>query len=218
MTENFYKLENKHKELVIYSPFKKFKLIIEYFKTKNNCWDITRGTLINIQTNKIIIQIDRNYCVFHHSWLIINEEEWLQTGVTYTSQIFINCNTCKIYDNSFEKISEFCWLESWIANDQKTLIVLGCFWGGCNEYIAFDFNEILNKKYNPLMIDGDIIDCGNTNIYFENEYIIIEEYTSKSLILLDNKLAKKNKLIRIDNKLIIKDIEYYLPEYIEMYN
>lgn len=218
MTENFYKPENKIQEKIIYSPSKKFKLIIESFTTKPNCWDYTRGSLYNNINNNLIVEIDRNYCVFHHSWLLINGHEWLQSGKTYMSQIFVNCNTQEIYDNSSKNNSEFCWRESWIANDQKTLVVLGCFWGGWDEYIAYDFNDFINNKFDQLQFDQDIIDCGNTRIYFENEYIIIDEYTNHCILLVKEKLAKRNKIIRINNKLILKDIEYYLPECIDMYS
>jgi hypothetical protein len=214
MTENFYTIENKIEEKNIISPFGKFKLIIETFKTKLNCWNYTRGTLYT-KDNIIISQIDRNYCVFNYSWLIINGQEWLQTGRTYTSQIFINCETKEIFDNLDINKSEFCWSECFISNNQKTLIVLGCFWGGTYEYIAYDFNDFLNKKIVTLEME-EIIDCGNTEIYFENDYIIIDEYTCH--IFLKDKLAIRNKFIRIDNKLILKDKEYFLPEYLDMYS
>lgn len=216
MTENFYQAENKIKEKIVFSPSLKFKLVIETFKTKSNCWDYTRGTLFETRTNKIIAQIDRNYCTFHHSWLTINGQEWLQTGRTYMSQIFVNCNNSEIYDCETNN-SQFCWAESWIANDQKTLIVLGCFWGGCYEYIAYDFNDFINKKIAPLEMD-EIIDCGNTQVLFENDYIIIDEYTNHCMLSVEEKLAKRNKFIRVNNKLILKDIEYYLPECIDMYS
>src|SRR5437667_7680955 len=121
--DEFIKVENKVDEKEFLSPLGNYKLIVEFYKTGEKTWNYTKGILTRISDNKIITEIIRNYSGFSHSFFIKNGQEWLQTGKTYMSQIFVNLDTEEIFDNEEElkqnKIykfgKSFCWVECSIS-------------------------------------------------------------------------------------------------------
>lgn len=144
--EKFFTPENKidNKTEVILSPSARFQLTINVYRTGTNTWNYSECIITRINDQKIVAEIKRNYPVFHHTFFVKDNEEWLQTGKTYQSQIFVNLDTEQIYDNSDKAdYHDFCWAQSLISPDGNTLAVNGCYWGAMYEYRFFDFTDPL---------------------------------------------------------------------------
>lgn len=130
----------------INSPSGKYKLIIDSYKTKEGCWNYTKGTIL--KDNFIICEIRRNYSVFHHSFVVKDNQEWLISGRSYMGQTIVNLDTGEIFDDEKYKTNsytgdEFCWADAKLINND-ILMVLGCYWAGPYIYKFFDFTNPKN--------------------------------------------------------------------------
>jgi hypothetical protein len=129
------------------SPSKRYKIIIETYKTGNDTWNYTKGTIYSCSTNHWVGEIRRNYPHLPHLFFSRSDiqgttTEYLISGRDYTSQTIINCETGHIYDNTDDKGKDpFCWSQMWQV-DTNTLCVLGCYWGGSYVYSFFDFSNL----------------------------------------------------------------------------
>ena len=222
--EKYFVPGNKINEQIVLSPSKEFELIICSYKTKEGCQNYTNGTIIRISDKKIIAEIKRNSCIFNHTFFMKNGEEWLQTGRTYMSQIFVNLITEKIYENLGEKSDGFRWSNLLISADGCTLAVCGCYWD-VYVYKFFDFTnpddlwpELCIETKEPFYgtetgdYDGHWNNDSTFTIYFTNTVYDDEDLVDveKEQIIYDNDdiYIKEQETIfeRIDNKMIIKYI------------
>lgn len=170
MTDTFIIPDNKTKQEEYYSPSKKYKLIVSTYKTKQGCWEYTCGEVFRVADDKLICSIPRNYCSFMHSFLVKNNQEWLQTGKTYMSQTFVNLDTGEMFDDMnkemetkrYKKGWSFCWSSSSISPDGNTLVVCGCYWGASSEIKFYDFTDP-SKGWPELKCDAhcDGVDLNN---------------------------------------------------------
>lgn len=196
---NFYKDKNEVKESrkEITSPSGRYKLQIRYYKTKDGCWNYSRGIVRRISDDKLICDIKRNYSVFSHSFVIKDNQEYLITGIKYISQTIVNLDTGKEFSPKEKHDgSSFCWIKCSLSPDEKTLMVSGCCWAAPYEQRFFDFTdpskgwkqleikcdeEIKAKDYNyieadfykePEWIDRNVVKCYTT----EKFYLPLEKY------------------------------------------
>ncbi|CAH6420333.1 Hypothetical protein HVR_LOCUS1166 [uncultured virus] len=147
MADKFCIEENLVSSNDILSPSRRFKLIIHSYKTKENCWNYTKGVIIRLSDGTVIAEIIRNYSAFHHSFFTRKNgdknQEWLCTGKTYLSQCFVNLDTGEIYDNSEASTDShaFCWASVKANLSGTILAVEGCIWGGPYEIEFYDFSD-----------------------------------------------------------------------------
>ena len=135
-------LESTHDDII--SPSGKYKLSIGYYKTKQGCWNYTKGTITNLSDNSIVAEIGRNYGTFHNGFFTKDNQEWMWTGKTYLSQCFINLETGRIHENSESpdiKSSSFCWTDVHPNTSGTLLAVAGCVWGAPYEIKFYDFSD-----------------------------------------------------------------------------
>ncbi|QKF94372.1 hypothetical protein QKU48_gp0914 [Fadolivirus algeromassiliense] len=198
MADKFIKGENLIDEVEETSPSGKYKLIIGHYRTKEGAWNYSSGRLVRLSDNKEIITINRNYSTFHHSWFIKNNHEWIQTGSTYMSQLFVDLDTGFIYDN-LEKLSQtkeykngasFCWTKCWINNDGNTLVVLGCYWACPYEYKFYDFSSP-GKGWEELKTDVEYHEHG-TKLPEWNQDGTCTIYDTQNFIEYKGKLIDEN--------------------------
>lgn len=159
-TEQIYIKENLTQTKEYLSPTKRYKLIVESYKTCNGTWDYTKGSIYSCSNNHWVGEIRRNYPHFPHLFFVKkdisgNYVEYLISGRDYTSQTIINCENGHIYDNSEDPNRDtFCWSRVWQV-DHNTICVLGCY---CGVYIYsfFDFSNLSLgwKKLDVICSDG----------------------------------------------------------------
>jgi hypothetical protein len=203
------------------SPSKRYKLVVETYKTGKGTWDYTKGSIYSCSTNHWVGEVRRNYPHFPHLFFIRTNDqggitEYLISGRDYTSQTIINCENGHIYDNSNnENRDPFCWSQMWQV-DRNTLCVLGCYWGGSYVYSFFDFsnlnlgwkcldvrrpNGLPMPTYDYILTHNDL--CGQDN-YPDP---IIENGTI-------NFIVKETRIFGIGiNSRCVKEIDMELGEY-----
>lgn len=104
---------------------------------------ITDKKISHCQVSKrdgtVICTVDRNYGQFHFSIVTKDKTDYLITGKNVGDQLLVNLSTGEAY----ELLSPlyFCWTEAALSPDGRTLMVTGCFWGGCYEKKFYDFTN-----------------------------------------------------------------------------
>jgi hypothetical protein len=193
--ENFCVDENEVRRDEEISLSGKYRLLIRYYKTKEGCWNYSRGTVYRISDKKEICDIKRNYSSFTHSFIEKNNQEWLITGRSYMSQTIINLDTGEEFEPGGDQYNgfAFCWINTHLSPDENTLVVEGCHWACPYEYRFFDFTDP-SKGWSALSTEeciyaddkrptfeenGDIVCYQTDKIYlplgkFENEMSIKE--------------------------------------------
>lgn len=159
--EKFIIPENLEKEEIEISPSGRYQLKIQYYKTKQDSWNYTRGIITRIDNGKEVFSMNRNYCTFHHSWLNRRGDELFISGKSYMNQVIVNLDKEEVYESDIlckyigedEIYKQFCWDKSYISNDGNTIAVYGCFWGSQRMYFFYDFTD-LSKGWYPLKLDG----------------------------------------------------------------
>lgn len=142
--------ENKIKEETVISPSGKYKLVIGNYRTKEGCWEYTCGEIYDVKDDRLICKIPRNYSRFSHGFFNKNNQEWLVTGITYMSQVFVNMDTCEVFDDvvkeresgRYQNGASFCWSNMWGSPDGNILAVQGCYWGGSYDVLFYDISDI----------------------------------------------------------------------------
>lgn len=115
------------------SPLKRFKLVVTSCPNGGFRVIITR-----VSDHKEIFSNVRHCYAMHHLWFVKDGDEYLLTGSTNNTQLIVNLDN----ESKFESVkSEFCWSNSYLSNDGKTLAVCGCFWACPYEYKFFDFSN-----------------------------------------------------------------------------
>ena len=155
-----------------FSPSRKYRLVIETYRTHEGYSNYTKGTVYSCCTGEWVGEIQRNYSIFPFLFFQKGQREYLISGRTYTtSHTIINCETGHIYDNTDENENkdELCWSQMWQI-DERTLCVLGCYWGGSYFYSFFDLSN-LNcgcKILTPICLDGKSLPKHYYNILTNN--------------------------------------------------
>lgn len=175
----FIKPENLTDTKIIESPTGRHILTIGTYKTGEKSWSYTYCTITRKQTNEVVTSIMRNYS-FEHSFFIKNNCEWLQTGSTYMSQVFVNMDTGDVYDNKeelkqtdeYKNGRSFCWVSCTISPTGNTLAVYGCYWGWTYEYKFFDVTDI-SVGWLELKLSDPIYD--NSLMCYETKWDEVEE-------------------------------------------
>lgn len=185
--KDYYKPENlTEKEVSIISPSGKYSLTIEHYKTKDGCWNYTRGVVK--EGDNLITNVDRNY---HHFWYHFvqhsNGYEYLLCGEDYQGYSIINLNTGIRIDYLPKEAKQgfgFCWVDVNTSPDTKYLAVEGCYWACPYEILILDFSD--PERFPYKIIDRfDMPYYENCKSFWRNKEFVVtgEQYFRKS----DNK-------------------------------
>jgi len=216
-TEKYFKKENETDHLIVetnkrrevLSPSGRYKLVINYYKTKKGCWNYSRGTVYRILDDAEICDIKRNYSYFHHSFVTKNKQEYLITGRSYMSQTIINLDTGEEFEPQGDHYDgmAFCWAKAYLSPDGNTLLVDGCHWACPYEYKFFDFTDP-SQGWPELEIEGDdYIDADDKDPIFHDDGSITCYQTSEFFLPL-NKFDDEIELEELDQ---FKNGEYDDP-------
>lgn len=162
--EKFFVEENKLSEIEELSPLQQYKLTIKTYKTRDGCWNYTRGIVRRIETNDIVCDIKRNYSEFNHAFFKKDGCEWIVSGRSYMRQVFINLDTGEEYNNENDESlgnNAYCWRKMCCSEDGITLAVQGCVWGGGDDIVFIDISNmksdhetIIEKEGNKNSVSG----------------------------------------------------------------
>ena len=163
----------------IFSDSKKYKVTIE----KDNSDEQTTYTIfssvegetkhekdkykivkvINVETGNIIY----TYKQFNshspiNTFVKLGGQEWWFGGRDYMLKLFVNCDTCQVYDdpnkrefsNSYKSGSEFIWSQPLVVSPNgHFMFVNGCMWSFPNEWRLYDIRNMTTNT--TISCDGD---------------------------------------------------------------
>ncbi len=106
------------------SPSCRYQLRLRYYRTGENTWNYSRGTVIRIADGEEICDIKRNYGVFHHSFVQKDGHEWLIAGRSYMSQTIVDLDTGEELERPGDHYAggAFCWAHCMLSPDGNTLL------------------------------------------------------------------------------------------------
>src|SRR5688500_4536509 len=137
-------LEGEPKDII--SPSGRFRLTIRFYRTAPGRWSYSRGTVTRIRDGAPVCDIQRNFGVFHHSFVTKDGREYLITGRSYMSQTIVDLDRGQEFEPTGDHYNggAFCWARCYLSPDGNTLAVDGCFWACPYEYRFFDFSDPSN--------------------------------------------------------------------------
>lgn len=140
---------------VVMSPSGRFRLTIRTYRTAPGRWSYSRGTVTRVADGATVCDIQRNYGMFHHSFVTKDGHEYLITGRSYMSQTIVDLDRAREFEPTGDHYNggAFCWARCYLSPDGKTLAVDGCVWACPYEYRFFDFTDP-SKGWPSLPIAG----------------------------------------------------------------
>jgi hypothetical protein len=133
------------------SPSGRYTLKVEFFKTGENTWNYTKGTVYSSSGDKIV-SVYRNYSQFWNCWVEGHADghDYMLCGENYQGQTIIQLDTGKRIDylpKSAKCGVGFCWAKVVASPDKTKLCVDGCYWGAPYEIRIKDFSYPMNMPY-----------------------------------------------------------------------
>lgn len=129
----------------VIAPSGKHSLDILAYKTKEGCWNYTRGIVRELPDGPVVADIKRNYSSFWHTWVSHqNGKEYLLCGEDYQGYTVINLTDRKEHtvfpDDGYEGHG-WCWITAYPSPDGKLVAVFGCYWACPYDLRVYDFSE-----------------------------------------------------------------------------
>jgi hypothetical protein len=131
------------KPTVVMSPSGRFRLTIRSYQIAPGRWNYSRGTVTRAADGGTVCDIQRNYAVFHHSFVTKDGHEYLITGRSYMSQTIVDLDRGRELEPTGDHYNggAFCWARCYLSPDGNTLAVDGCIWACPYEFCFFDFTD-----------------------------------------------------------------------------
>ncbi|WP_444996725.1 hypothetical protein [Aliikangiella sp. IMCC44359] len=203
------------------SPSKKYRLIIQEYKTGEGTWSYTRGIVKSIESDRIVADIKRNYSHFWHAWCDHdNGNEYLLCGEDYQGQTIVNLTEKKItnyFPDEGHKGWGFCWVNAYPSLDSKLLAVDGCYWACPYEIVLFDFTNPDKLPYKEFHRSKGILEVEgwspNNKFVFSREI----EVRSSDGIPYDSLSEEEQNQIddgKVESKEIIQQIKIDAQKYV----
>lgn len=147
-------LEQTERETEV-SPSGKYRLTVDGYSRGPNSWGYSRGTVVNLDSGKVIADIKRNLAMFWHTWIQhANGQEYLLCGEDYQGQSVVNLgqkSTNHYFPDSGYAGGGFCWAAAWPNQDSTILAVEGCFWACPYEVVFYDLSQPDTLPYRELL-------------------------------------------------------------------
>ena len=132
-----------------FSPSGKYRLDTSF--SADTGFGRTEASIFRVSDEHLIYSI-KDVPLFRFQFFQKNSQEWLYSGAHYMLQLFINLDTCEVFDDTgkiketeeFKNGTAFCWGSIDLTKDGNTLIVDGCVWGWPYEIKFFDFSDPKN--------------------------------------------------------------------------
>lgn len=133
------------------SPSGDYKLTISHYRTKEGCWNYSRGVVTKVSDSAIIADVKRNYHSFWYEWAKHpNESEYLLCGEDYQGYSVINLTEEVVHTYLPKEAQDgagFCWASVKFLPEENQVEVSGCIWAGPYEMVRYDF---ANPDHLPL--------------------------------------------------------------------
>lgn len=129
-----------------------FKVTTEYSENHLYRCEIFNKDVTLYHDKGIYQYKEAGLCKSVRIFLTINGDDYFIGGRSYSVHFFVNLKTGVIYEDIIQKQKEekykcdgFFWTdEVKLSPDGKTLVVVGCYWGGWYEYKLYDISDLKN--------------------------------------------------------------------------
>ena len=128
-----------------HSPSGKYSLLVSTYKTKEGCWNCTKGDVIYY--GDVIFSIYRNYSNFPFMFVEDhpNNTDYLVCSESYTTSTVVDLKSRNVNRCAYD--SMFC-PRSWkISPNKQTIVVNGCYWACEDQIKIFDFTNPMEPWY-----------------------------------------------------------------------
>ena len=127
----------------VLSPSGRFRLTIRTYRTAPGRWNYTRGTVTRVADGAVVCDLQRNYSLFHHSFVTKEGRDYLIAGRSYMSQTIVDLDRGQEFEPPGDHYNggAFCWARCYLSPDGNTLAVDGCHWAAPYEFRFFDFTD-----------------------------------------------------------------------------
>lgn len=122
---------------LVTSPSGRYKLAIDDLD------QTSRGIVTRVSDGAIVCDLTRNYGMFHHTFVVKGDREYLIAGRSYMSQTIVDLDRAAEYEppGDQEDGGAFIWVSAVLSPDGNTLAVDGCIWACPYEVRFFDFTD-----------------------------------------------------------------------------
>lgn len=130
------------------SPSGDYSLEITEYTSGPESWNYSRGRVQEVASGSLIADVKRNLAGFWFAWVLREDGEYLLCGEDYQGYNVIDLrrgrNVLTFPPEAF-KGQGFCWGTARPSPHGRVLAVEGCYWGGPNELVFYDFTEPLRS-------------------------------------------------------------------------
>ena len=148
----------------VLSPSGRYKLVIRRYRTKDGCWNCSRGTVWAVDNldGPPAADVKRNYDAFPFAWIDKHPDgrTYFVCGADYQGQTVVELETGKRVDYVPPEAKDgfgFCWIGYEFHAPTQMLIVDGCYWACPYETRFYDFRTPMAGW--PEIESEEVIDC-----------------------------------------------------------
>jgi hypothetical protein len=127
-----------------HSPSGTYSLEIIQYTSGPESWNYSRGLVRHNASKKVIADVKRNLAGFWFAWVLRPDGEYLLCGEDYQGYNVLDLgrgvNALTFPVEAYKGLG-FCWGSAHPSPTTQLLAVEGCYWGGPNEIVIFDFSE-----------------------------------------------------------------------------
>jgi hypothetical protein len=126
------------------SPSGRYRLVVNDYRTKDGCWDYSRGRVY--AGDRLVADVRRNYGIFHFGWAEGHPDghDYLLCGEDYQGQTVVQLDTGRRADHVPEQAKSehgFCCTAYYPSPDRKLVVIDGCYWACQYELVFCRFDD-----------------------------------------------------------------------------
>lgn len=155
------------------SPSGKYTLEIVEYTEGPQSWNYSRGTVRQNDSGELIADVKRNLGNFWFCWVLRSDGEYLLCGEDYQGYNIIDLagkQTVLTFPPEAYEGGGFCWVSVHPSPSGSLLAVEGCYWGGSNELVIYDFSNPTRSPLRELFRVDYLADAGSWQSDFEFTY------------------------------------------------
>ena len=130
------------------SPSGAYALEVAEYTAGPSSWNYSRGLVREVASGRLLADVKRNLAGFWFTWVLRADGEYLLCGEDYQGYNVIDLARAKnvlTFPPEAYKGQGFCWGTAYPSPSGQLLAVEGCYWGGPNDLVVYDFSEPLRS-------------------------------------------------------------------------
>lgn len=128
-----------------YSLDQRYMITIQIYRTREYCWNYTQALVYHADTQKLIVDLRRNYDDFWYQWLFIPSGDYLLCAQHYQGYSVVNLATGKVKDyvpSEAKRNEGFIWGRTLLSPQQTKVLVIGHCFGMKSDLRVYDLSSL----------------------------------------------------------------------------